>query len=462
MKRSLNDKEQIKEMTALISNPYYDVFRPTLRKFLGLSRNKKFMSVPTNHLALQLAILLAIEEGDEAVSKGRALISPEDDGQHLQNMRNKFLSLAFRMIADGIAWRTLDYNRFHIRVLSQARSPGPAWKKDGRNAETSMAKNVAENLGHFVIVNDATNLIRVGDLIYVNPERNPIQPVIAEMKKNKMIMFSTIGKKIEKRTMALSKQEKRLFQAQLAIMKNEVTWGKKTAPVLYIQPSSIRDKLRKVNNMLVVANKNGSSEGFLTPYMYFSAIDLTFFTSETPPPENEKTTAPQDLKPIAFWTNYGTLAIYEEGEVPRSTAPYSVFPFSMANVIKMMLGEMYIQVIVYRDPLVKAFNELGWDLVINDDTFEKYGGTDSAETIAYFSNEQLFPEGGFKEGDFMMLVNPKNGFKWPIYQMINQMLHEFTTVEYIVAQVEEIMRASKPGKINGFFVENSYDKQRWR
>jgi hypothetical protein len=235
-----------------------------------------------------------------------------------------------------------------------------------------------------------------------------------------------------------------------------------TAPVLNIVPTTTKDNLRKVNAMLVEANKKGSSEGLLAPYMFFSAIDLTFFSTKSDVPQDNKTNAPQDLKPIAFWTSYDTLSLYRDGEVPRSTAPYAIYPFSMSNIIKIMLGEIYIQAIIYREPLVKAFRDLGWELVINDETFEKYQGNNASANVDYFSNEQLFPEGGFDEGDFMMLVNPDNGFKWPIYSLINQMLHEFTTVEYIVAHVIEIMHAATPGKVNGFFVENGSDASRWQ
>lgn len=462
MPTKMRDKEKILEIVELFSNPYYDTFRPYIKKLLRLSRNKKFMSVPTNHLALQLAVLKALEEGDASVSQGRKLAAAEGKGQELQNKRNQTISLAFRLIADGIAWRTLQFNRFHIRVLSQAHSPGPVNDKAGRAAEELQAKRVAEQLGHFVLFNDVTNILRVGDLVFINPKNKPQRPAIAEIKKKKMILFTSIGKKIESKQ-ALNKQEARLLQAQSAILTNTFSVNNLRAPVLDVKPQSIKDNLRKVNKMIVKANKTGSCEGYLTPYMYFSAIDLSYFK----PKDKERlknaegTKAPQDLMPAAFWSSYDTVGIYENHEVLRSSAPLTVFPFSMDNIIKLIFGELSTQVVVYKDPLIKAFKKLGWDLVINFDALDNYNQDLDKNRIKYFSSYRLFPQGGFQEGDYMMLVNPKNGFKWPIFQMITQMTQEYTTVEYIVSQVEEIMRAARPGKVNGFFLENTRDAERW-
>jgi hypothetical protein len=458
----MHDKGEILEILELFSDPYYDTFRPYIKNLLRLSRNKKFMSVPTNHLGLQLTILRALEEGDASVSQGRKLLATEGKGQELQNKRNQTISLAFRLIADGIAWRTLQFNRFHIRVLSQAHSPGPVNDKAGRAAEVLQAKRVAEQLGHFVLFNDITNILRVGDLVFINPINKPQRPAIAETKKKKMILFTSIGKKIEGNR-ALNKQEIRLLQAQSAIFTNTFNVDGRRAPVLDVKPQSIKDNLKKVNKMIVNANKTGACEGYLTPYMYFSAIDLTYFMPKNKESMKnaERTKAPQDLMPVAFWSSYDTVGIYEEKEVLRSSAPLTVFPFSVDNIIKLIFGELSTEVVVYKDPLIKAFKELGWDLVINFDALDTYNQDLDKNRIKYFSSYRLFPQGGFQEGDYMVLVNPKNGFKWPVFQMVLQMTLEYTTVEYIVSQVQEIMRAAIPGKVNGFFVENTRDAERW-
>jgi len=462
MSTKISDTEKIREIVELFSSPYYDTFRPYIKRLLRLSRNEKFMSVPTNHLALQLAILESLEEGDASVSQGRKKERTEGKGQELQNKRNQTISLAFRLIADGIAWRTLKFNRFHLRVLSQARSPGPVNDKEGRAAEELQAKRVAEELGHFVLFNDVTNILRVGDLIFINPNKEPQRPAIAEMKKKKMILFTSIGKKI-KIGMTLNKQEVRLLQAQIAILSNTFTADRRNAPVLDVVPKSIKDKLREANNMVVRANKVGSCEGFLTPYMYFSALDLThpMLKDEKRVKKTGGTDAPQDLVPLAFWSSYDTISIYKEHEVLRSSAPITVFPFSMDNIIKLVFGELLTQVVIYREPLIKAFEDKGWKLVINDTALDRYNQQLDKDRIKYFSSHVLFPEGGFQEGDYMMLTNPNNGFRWPIFNMVTQMTQEYTTVDYIISQVEQIMKIATPGKVNAFFLENARDVERW-
>ncbi|HEY1063678.1 MAG TPA: hypothetical protein VGE30_00070, partial [Candidatus Saccharimonadales bacterium] len=238
------DKESLSEMASVVSGSYFDDFRPALHRYLRLSRNAKFMSDPVNHLSLQLAILAALEEGDDAIRRGRQLVREKGDQQHIHNIRNQHLNIAFRTIADGIAWRTLGFNRFHLRILSQARSPGAADNKDGRIAEIEMAKRVAES-GDLVLFNDTTNILRVSDLIFIPLKEKSRRLYLAEMKlhRNKIVLNSakSIMEKVESGK-GISKQEKRLLQAQMAIFRNEFPLaGRPTAPVLETNPGRVKN-----------------------------------------------------------------------------------------------------------------------------------------------------------------------------------------------------------------------------
>lgn len=420
------------------------------------------MSSPTNHLALQLAILQALEQGDNAVRKGRLLVkNPKDSQQHLHNLRNQHLNTAFRSIADGIAWRTLEFNRFHLRILSQARSPGAADKKVGRVAEREMAKRVAEELGDQVLFNDATNILRVGDLTFVKLDKKH-HPYLAEMKmrRGKMVLsnIKSIGKKLDSGK-ALSTQEKRLWQAQKALIRNEFAIaGQPAVKVLETQPGKPKHYMRKVNRLLVKANAEGAAEGFVSKYIYVSAVDVTFYkkggTLNAGPSR-----APKNLQPIMTWNNYEMLSLLKQREVARSSAPYTTFPFSVANVTKLLLGEILLQTVIYLQPLADEFKRLGWELVFDTQELDKYDSNEN-DRVKHFSGDILFPDEGFKGGNILMLHHPTNGFKWPIYQFVSQMVHEFISADYIASVANEIMRASKPG-VNAHYVVDNNDTNRW-
>jgi hypothetical protein len=77
-----------------------------------------------------------------------------------------------RSVGDCLAWRVLGCRRDVLMVLSQNENPGSIVGKEGLNAEIDVASRHWEQDGHFVLMNDLTLSVRIGDLI-VFPQSGP-------------------------------------------------------------------------------------------------------------------------------------------------------------------------------------------------------------------------------------------------------------------------------------------------
>src|ERR1700722_11385096 len=103
--RKYTIEDLFQESAYLVCDPYYSKFKPHLEECVRLSKNKRYMGKPVNHLGLQYALLQAIEQGDSLTSQGVKLFKANGNAnQELQNKRNRYLALAYKDIADGIAW----------------------------------------------------------------------------------------------------------------------------------------------------------------------------------------------------------------------------------------------------------------------------------------------------------------------------------------------------------------------
>jgi hypothetical protein len=73
----------------------------------------------------------------------------------------------YRVLGDGIAWRTLNYDRAVISVLGEGTRVGRIASEPGRSAELGRLQAFWDEEGVFAIHNDATNCLRVGDLTVI-------------------------------------------------------------------------------------------------------------------------------------------------------------------------------------------------------------------------------------------------------------------------------------------------------
>ncbi|MFI8400921.1 hypothetical protein ACIGG5_11860 [Streptomyces sp. NPDC085463] len=141
----------------------------------------------------ELADLLLSVEGDrrelkraaDRIKKGKAPHpqAPEpqsgrDLAEHttwlLEHDLCERLARQLRSVGDAFAWKAFGFYRPFILALSRNDSPGPIHGKAGFTAERDRAERAFKEDGHFALLHDLTNCLRIGDITIwdeINPPR---------------------------------------------------------------------------------------------------------------------------------------------------------------------------------------------------------------------------------------------------------------------------------------------------
>lgn len=91
--------------------------------------------------------------------------SPSDiDSWLLEAVVYERLARQYRSIGDALAWRCVGYDRRVILALAQNASPGPMYGKEGLPYELGRVDQLWKDKGHFALLHDLTNCLRIGDI----------------------------------------------------------------------------------------------------------------------------------------------------------------------------------------------------------------------------------------------------------------------------------------------------------
>lgn len=423
-KKAVTHLARLKYVNKVINSKYYSDFVDHMKLVMGLSLEAEHLNDPIGHLDIQKVTYIALEKLEPLITQGRREVANGAKKDLLvQAHRNKLVAAGYREIADGLAWRTLGHDRARIRILSEAKSPGPIATPDGpkigRQAEFHYAENVINN-GAFVLMHDVTNQFLVGDLSMVRKFGEI--PHLAEIKTNKLITPSTIMKKHEK-GMKLSAQEHRLIQAQLLMEKDEIGNYSKPAKVrrINIPVTTFHNEVRQA-----IADAREKGVGRVRPASYIDFEVVDFTKKDLDPNDLMAEQRPFEGDNILPFTNYDNLAIKMEGQVMRGKAPYTVYPYPADDRIDLMTGGLYLHVTLSITKLKEEFIKRGWKFDVNiPDDRKPY------QDIRYGGNE-LFK--GVSERDLVItLSNHESGFTVKAgMEILNRIGQEFFTIDDIL------------------------------
>lgn len=454
-----DEKNLLKECFTLFGNSYYDSFIPGITELVKLSRDKQYYKDPQKHLGLQLGMLEAITKMDEVVAQGKkeARKNNKDKDLILQRKRNRVIALAYRQISDGIAWRSVGYSRFTIRVISQAPSPGSSHGKEaGRKHEINNAINVVRNNG-FILLHDATNILRVGDLSLL--KRIPDIPYLSEVKAHKGIATPKgIREKLDKGK-PTTKQEDRLWQAQIMLSTRQWFLDDGKIPVTKVKVAR-KDFLPSANAVLKQAIAKGAYGKMLSNYMYMEAFDTRKLLKDFTDPASFEALLKGLPKPggelLAVHSNYDTITVLIGNEVMRSVPPYTIFPFSAEAIAKIITGQLTFRVMILKNELEDEFLRFGYQLIIDEEALDK--AAIDEDPVAFLSSRLLFPDKGPEA--FVHIKHIDSGFMYPMQMFLATLACEFLSVEYIVSAAEAVRATATPGEKKGFYPEFA-DSYRW-
>ena len=342
------------------------------------------------HLGMQIALLDSLKLLEQTASTGKKQARTDTQAADKlveQSKRNKYLSKAIKEIADGIAWRTFGYDRFTMRILSQAQSPGYTWDKDGQSTELKYAKIAAGN-GAFMLLNDLTNCVRVGDITMARGGIGDV-PYLTELKKGKdPITVNTIIKKLDANE-EVTKQQLRMFQAQTAITFRKFPAGKDDLDVTDVVVP-LHDVISGAGAVAKQAIAKGAAARMLTPYMRVEAMEIPTLMQLDYRTVMDGLVHPQGTI-IAEHTTYDHLVVSANGETERASPPYTISPWSTEVITRVITGELIIRCDILLEPLQEAFRALGWELIIDRDAIERYEPNTDQQAMADVINVLLFP-----------------------------------------------------------------------
>lgn len=441
----------IKDTSSIFTNEYYQQFIPDIEKILQVSKQRHLYKDPNKHLGLQYGVLQLLQTVERVSSEGNREARKKGDKElALQSRRNKYIAKAYKEIADGIAWRTLGYSRFPMRILAQGRYAGHTWGKDsGQTEELKRAANVASN-GAFVLLNDITNCLRVGDLVSL-PNGKDGAVHLAEIKRKELITSHSIVQKLDKKR-ALDVQEERLIQAQIAIDSRTMPMQGQNIKVVPIQPV-LHDAMAGAGGVMKKALRDGGvAARMVTPYMRVEVLDMAQLSKLTDVDILQTkldSLAPPNFTPIIKHSNYDRLVTTVSGELVRSAPPYTVYPLPIKIIAKLITGELYMTTTIYHEPLEMAFRALGWELLFDKQALEDYVPLTDDDYVKDFSGRTLFPhDSSLTFNNMFSLRNPKTGFTMPLGDLLVQMSAEFTTVRYITSVVSAMEVLATPERAN--------------
>lgn len=285
----------------------------------------------------------------------------------------------YQTIADGIAWRVLNFNRPVLRLLSENDSPG------------HIHPPYAEILKKFVsssdtvLINDLTRYLRIGDLTRVTKDGRVL---LYELKKDGGVIvgMSDIFRETKKHgATSLSRQRHRHWTAQMSMVNQSIN-------IPIISGDRVRDEHRAdiivadfpishnfdaIKSLIKKANKSGLEqaeleEGYFVEVTAFDAIlsktkgtdDIKSYplltrkkqsVFERPEWCRDKKTKIMDLSSFESFMREGN-------QFPRNFTPQSVLPFSSKDCVRLMMGLLEIRTILNLDFLKKKLEELGWSV----------------------------------------------------------------------------------------------------
>lgn len=423
---------RLKYVNKVINNSYYSKFFDHMKEVMEISLDPTLINSPAGHLEVQKVVYSVLDELEPLITRGRGEVkSGAKKDLLVQAHRNKLIASGYREIADGLAWRTLGYDRARIRVLSEANSPGhiatPDGPKIGRQLEFKYANNVVGN-GGYVLMHDVTSQFLIGDLSTV---RNFGEiPHLAEVKSKKLITPKTILEKQDKGR-KLSNQEHRLIQAQLLMEKDEMGNYSNPVKVMRINVPVVTFHADVMQAISEARNK-GFSRIKPANYIVIEVIDFAnkdLDTEKVMPEER-----PFEGDKVMPFSNYDNLAIKIEGQIMRAKAPYTVYPYPIADRIDLMTGGLYLHLTLSITKLESEFAKRGWKLEVNMPEDRK-----PYQDIEYGGSE-LFK--GVSDDDLVVtLSHLSSGFVVKVdMNLFSHIGHEFFTIDDVLIPYVEKMR----------------------
>ena len=383
----------------LVTDPQFQQWRDEFLRFTSGARTAQ--SDPEALLDIQVDMASLLLNAQELQ---RELEVPADTEHATMAKVCQRLQLITRQIADGIAWRALQYDRAVIRLLASKPQTGHMELRSAIT-EVAMASRHAERTGDLVVLNDLTNFLRYGDLLSVG--QNGI--AIHEVKESKGAARSGRASRQKKRL-------KRLLQF--------VTTGERVSEIeglqerIFTLPSKPRAHISAIARLISEARERGQASARISSSV---AVQVFHIPDLAEGLANGRIRKGIIRDPFSESPNSHSLDSLGLFRFSPNVAPYSVFPLTPTDCVDVMTGAIWIVGYVSSARLVRTLRRRSlWGRL----------ATDADRRLAPDGNVVLAVARGRERGALLV--------PWAV---LARLAYEFVDEESVADEIEEELAA---------------------
>ncbi len=334
-----------------------------LEDFLHITRVRRGNALPL--FRVQLALLDELVSCEKAIThykneltKREALIAAgsvdkSELGTEIRSIKRElhFHSVerqAIRDIGDGIAWRLFDYDRAILQELAN-RPSGKHVNPEGIEAELSEFGQVFNSQHGIAVLNDLTHFLKLGDLT-VRKDDGSFE----------FIEVKTKGKASGRITR--QRQDLRRTVTFFNIGEREEVEGQQSIVELQIRPETLA---ANISRLIGEAGKKGAAVRRIGEHLIVGCVN--FPKAVGIGDETFRAILDQIRDWVDEWTQKDDLVTdclsADKYLEVRSFAPFSIFPFSEPDRVKLMTGALSLMAYVNVSAFLKYCNQRGWKVV---------------------------------------------------------------------------------------------------
>ncbi len=319
-----------KMVTKIIAHPEFRKNRPFLKAFMVRSRELRGKPVELLYLQADMAReLIGLQDSrrqlEESARQGQPTDSDEIAPHEATIGVRKQLAFVIRAVADGIAWRSLGYDRIKLRELADKPPTGHIELAPMLGEIGAAAKHIAST-GDIVIMNDVTNFLRYGDFTSVGATRI----VIHEVKSGRGSAKSGRATKQKQKAEAVFQFLKEL----------ERTVRGERQELLYLQTEPTCH-VPQLSELIRGARKDGSADARLSEALAVEVFDMDIMSerfADDPGSLAKAIHNPFSQSKLAIVAHsLDSFEIFSPNK-----APYSVFPLEDDDCIDIMTGKLWV------------------------------------------------------------------------------------------------------------------------
>ena len=435
-------KENLSKLSPVICSGYYSERIDYLAKIFRYSRQDKFQK-PIELLALQVGLARLISQLESVVVQGKKERCEEQNTKKLKNIEigiesNKQLARVAKVIADGIAWRILDFDRPFLRLMADAKKYFGSVELASKGYRKIMyiASDIAVNRKNKVLLNDITHFLRMGDITEVGKKT-----IIYEVKKSGDRLHSVYSWVRQSPNSGTSKQFKKVITAQIARDLRKIKTKNGTITIEGL-PMEFGNNLDIVQKIIRKARKELFAYYKFDNYLMVYCSDLEKiidYSLKTKKNiwEEHKTEKWGKSEQIIPFSNFDSFWNYE-GDFIRTNTPYSIYPLNNKDCIDLMAGKLMLVSMLNLTEIKRLLTNAGWEVIDSD--LEKMTNENRLK------KQKVYSEGIYENPIDDTIFTLKRGafhLKIPGYWAF-RIATEFMKPKTLLEEVEFVYKTSKP------------------